>query len=406
MASRKPAPAATGATGLAAAARKPVASPAGVAAGGAAPAAAGLRKPVAAAGGSAAAVKEVTKKISDMDLAQRVALQRRRLSTTGQSKDDVTTLDGSAQFGEEDHAEDVQQVVDNADGGERKADRPIYSEFYSLSKVGFVPWGTTTKVNQDRACEVAPFGKSKDKAFFGVFDGHGQHGHLVSQAVATSLPKCIIKQKDLDSNPPAALQAAFLDCNASLSMGAIDCSFSGTTGVTVYINGDKIYCANVGDSRAVIARLDDKGQLKALPLSDDHKPDREDERRRILQSGGRVEACRGAGGVEIGPARVWLKTQDVPGLAMTRSFGDLVAASVGVVARPETKDHTFSAEDKMLLMGSDGIWEFITSQEAVNIAAQAKSAEQACRLLVEEAERRWRAEEEVVDDITALVVFF
>lgn len=33
-------------------------------------------------------------------------------------------------------------------------------------------------------------------------------------------------------------------------------------------------------------------------------------------------------------------------------------------------------------------------------------AEKACRTLVARSERAWRAEEEVVDDITAIVVYF
>ena len=37
----------------------------------------------------------------------------------------------------------------------------------------------------------------------------------------------------------------------------------------------------------------------------------------------------------IGPLRVWLKYDDVPGLAMTRSMGDSVAAKAGVIAEPE-----------------------------------------------------------------------
>ncbi len=36
----------------------------------------------------------------------------------------------------------------------------------------------------------------------------------------------------------------------------------------------------------------------------------------------------------VGPLRVWLKEDDIPGLAMTRAFGDKVAASVGVIADP------------------------------------------------------------------------
>ena len=37
---------------------------------------------------------------------------------------------------------------------------------------------------------------------------------------------------------------------------------------------------------------------------------------------------------DIGPARVWLKDEDSPGLAMSRSIGDVVANTVGVIPEP------------------------------------------------------------------------
>jgi serine/threonine protein phosphatase PrpC len=340
--------------------------------------------------------------MSSLEIVNR---SRRRLSVMGgATKEDQLELDGKKQTGEEDHAEIIRQVLEQAEA-EANQPKEVYKSFFSLSKVGFVPFNPY-KVNQDRACEVAPFGKHKERAFFGVFDGHGQNGHLVSQHVATTLPKYVARARDLDTNPPPALSAAFVACNSELATsGKIDCTFSGTTAVACYFDGPNIYCCNVGDSRAVIGRVSGD-KLRALPLSSDHKPDREDERRRIIASNGRVEACRTAAGTEIGPARVWLKTQDVPGLAMTRSFGDLVAASVGVLARPEIETHTLDESDRFLIMGSDGIWEFITSQEAVDIVAEAESPREACELLLAEADRRWRNEEEVVDDITALVIFF
>lgn len=54
-----------------------------------------------------------------------------------------------------------------------------------------------------------------------------------------------------------------------------------------------------------------------------------------MKAGGRVEAYKDADGNDIGPLRIWVKEEQVPGLAMTRSFGDLVAASVGVSCEPE-----------------------------------------------------------------------
>lgn len=72
----------------------------------------------------------------------------------------------------------------------------------------------------------------------------------------------------------------------------------------------------------------------AHALSRDHKPDAKDEHERILRSHGRVDPFREPTGEPIGPARVWLRTENVPGLAMSRSIGDLVASSVGVTAEP------------------------------------------------------------------------
>ena len=76
-------------------------------------------------------------------------------------------------------------------------------------------------------------------------------------------------------------------------------------------------------------------------LSRDHKPSDKDEAERIIRRRGRIEPFRGLikykideNNEFIGPARVWLKDDDIPGLAMSRSYGDQVAASVGVIAEP------------------------------------------------------------------------
>ena len=69
-------------------------------------------------------------------------------------------------------------------------------------------------------------------------------------------------------------------------------------------------------------------------LSRDHKPGDKEESLRIKLNGGRVEPHRDENDEFIGPERVWLKNKDFPGLAMSRSFGDMVAASVGVISTP------------------------------------------------------------------------
>src|SRR5262249_6636523 len=101
------------------------------------------------------------------------------------------------------------------------------------------------------------------------------------------------------------------------------------------ISGTKLWSANVGDSRAIILKHKNN-TWSASPLSRDHKPDLLEEMERIVKSGGRVDTMRDPDGEPIGPDRVWKKDENIPGLAMSRSFGDKVAASVGVIAVPGT----------------------------------------------------------------------
>jgi serine/threonine protein phosphatase PrpC len=133
--------------------------------------------------------------------------------------------------------------------------------------------------------------------------------------------------------------------------------------------------------------------------------------KRILQYNGRIsqyfdEESRSF----IGPKRIWLKNSDIPGLAMTRSFGDLIAHSVGVIAEPEIGVYDYTGNEKFVIVASDGVWEFIDSEESVHIVKKFyENGMDACgavNALVKEAYRRWRREEDIIDDITALVVFF
>jgi hypothetical protein len=68
-----------------------------------------------------------------------------------------------------------------------------------------------------------------------------------------------------------------------------------------------------------------------IPMSEDHKPDIQSEKRRILECGGRVDNMRNGHG---GPARVWFKDGVAPGLAMSRSIGDRLSKQIGVISTP------------------------------------------------------------------------
>ena len=103
-----------------------------------------------------------------------------------------------------------------------------------------------------------------------------------------------------------------------------DVRFSGSTCVSMLVYGRHLFMANVGDSRAIIISEDPDNLRRCLAraLTRDHKPDDPDEERVIIAAGGRVDTYRDAMGRKVGPERVWMKDQDLPGLAMSRSFGD------------------------------------------------------------------------------------
>jgi serine/threonine protein phosphatase PrpC len=143
-------------------------------------------------------------------------------------------------------------------------------------------------------------------------------------------------------------------------------------------------------------------------LSRDHKADEPDEQQRIISNGGRVAAYRDMQGNPLGPARVWHLHEDIPGLAMSRSFGDQAAAEVGVNAIPEITEMNLVESDKFMILASDGVWEFISNDQAVNIVLphyNNNSAEKAAEALIREAMKRWQEEDTSIDDITCIIIF-
>ncbi|GMH36818.1 hypothetical protein BSKO_04691 [Bryopsis sp. KO-2023] len=204
-----------------------------------------------------------------------------------------------------------------------------------------------------------------------------------------------------------ALEKGFSEVDKSMVNGTVDCEFSGTTAVVGLLQESRLYMAWVGDSKGVLAKTGPSGNIEAVDLTVEHKPTLPAEKKRILNSNGRVERLVDETGSPIGPYRVWLQYAWIPGLAMSRALGDVLAHQVGVISEPELRAHDVTSEDVFLILASDGVWEFIDSQSAVDIIAQHSSVEDGCRQLVDEAYQRWLTEEEgVVDDITAVVVKF
>ena len=72
-------------------------------------------------------------------------------------------------------------------------------------------------------------------------------------------------------------------------------------------------------------------------------------------------------GEYIGPMRVYMKDKDMPELSITRSFGDYFGSIAGVISEPEVSEYVFKPEDKFIVLASNGLFEFMESQEVVDI---------------------------------------
>jgi serine/threonine protein phosphatase PrpC len=295
-----------------------------------------------------------------------------------------------------------------------KVNKKIY-KIESLSQVGYSGPGIY-KYNQDNFFVYKNLNDENNVLFIGVCDGHGLVGHDVSKYLINNLPKNLNRElkktnKYISHRETlySTMKKVFINTNKDLCKNPnIDTQFSGSTCVTIILTKNKIISGNAGDSRAVMGRYE-KGEWKSIDLSHDQKPNNPGEKERILAHGGRIEAYKDENGGDFGPARVWLKNEDVPGLAMSRSFGDEVAASVGTISEPEIEEFEITNDDKFIIIASDGIWEFISSQECVNFIKDfylKKDLKGCLKFLLNESSKRWIKEEEVIDDITAVLIFF
>ncbi|KAK7344258.1 hypothetical protein VNO77_13669 [Canavalia gladiata] len=280
-------------------------------------------------------------------------------------------------------------------------------------------------VNQDCCAVWEEFGCQEDMIFCGIFDGHGPWGHFVAKRVRESMPPSLLcnwqetlSQTSLD--PDMDIEAekkqhrfniwkhSYLKTCAAIDRELeqnrkIDSFFSGTTALSIVRQGEFIFIANVGDSRAVLATTSDDGSLVPIQLTVDFKPNLPQEAERILGCQGRVFCLQDEPGVH----RVWLPDEESPGLAMSRAFGDYCIKHYGLISVPEVTQRNITTRDHFVVLATDGVWDVISNQEAVDIVSSAERTESAKRL-VECAMHAWKRKRRgiAMDDISAICLFF
>ena len=254
-------------------------------------------------------------------------------------------------------------------------------------------WQGKKDTQEDRFLPLQRLGKLGTA--FGVFDGHGgTHApEYAAKHLTGNVVRCWQQQRgsSRDSSDSAAgakklvsaMQEAFDVTDKDLLQLARRKKYSdGTTALLALLGGSDInnlllYTANLGDCRAVLCR-----GCTAMRLTNDHRPDRKDEQRRIKEAGGGVfQVCgiwrctdsRGAaratsahGGFTDSDTNLYL--------SCSRTLGDpelKVNADRPILSNvPEVEVRKLQPTDLFVVLACDGVWDVISDQQAVDLVLE------------------------------------
>lgn len=259
-------------------------------------------------------------------------------------------------------------------------------------------------------------------ALYGVFDGHGPAGHHCASFVRGSLPESLFGHPALLQKPEETLRRAFELTQAALLQQPFDTENSGTTAALSLVlnvptptmsttsgqasesdNETWLFVAHVGDSRIILASQDEANSFSVTALTRDHRPDDAEEADRIRREGGEVRKLhRNSAAV-----RIFAVDQDRPASALTRCLGASASSMCGVVPDPEINAYRLRpGVDVLLLLGTDGLFEFCNDRDAVGAMLRSGVDVPALEEICAESRRQWASSSynETVDDVTAIAV--
>ena len=284
------------------------------------------------------------------------------------------------------------------------------------------------KENQDALVSITNINNVRDFNIFGILDGLGPDGQKISEFASEYIPSQITKHPEIKSltdpeeiylklkeNNCQIITDAYLSCDEQLKNSEFDAYNSGCTCILIIHIGNHIICSNVGDSKGIVAYDEQVGQddelnyLETAELSIVYRPEVLEERNRILMSGGVVEQMKDEYGQPMGPYRVWARGKNFPGLALSRSIGNLLGKNIGVIPDPGILEYDLSQSTKFIAICSDGVWVYLNDEIVKNYGKSfylENNASGFCHYIVNQSVMEWEKNGPNVDDISVVVIFF
>lgn len=125
-----------------------------------------------------------------------------------------------------------------------------------------------------------------------------------------------------------------------------DILMSGTSATLVIQLPKRAYIGWVGDSQATVW----SGGNNVRATTEAHQPSAPAEMHRIYDNRGEIREA------EDGRQRIFLRARMYPGLKVSRTIGDLISHQIGVISQPNTQIVDFKPNDKLLVVGTAGLW--------------------------------------------------
>ena len=292
------------------------------------------------------------------------------------------------------------------------------------------------KINQDSYLILEKLFEN-NLNIFGIFDGHGKNGHLLSSLVSKFLSSYLTNKEnyfsknnnsdsDTESESDDGININKETLNKlfskedfikkvikELDFRANECNFdlslSGTTCLLLFIlNNNTLVCSNIGDSMCCLFSCSNEDRWTHEILSVIHKPDIPSEKERIISNGGVIHPYYDEYGIYEGPDRVYIKGKTYPGLSLSRSIGDLESEKIGIISEPGIIYKKLDSTNKYIVMGSDGLFDVIKPYDIrriVNPFFIRNDPEGACNTLMKTASKNWDKSGYERDDITIIVAF-